>query len=398
MDAIDLRPGRPAAHRSEQRLVQLAFILLFPGFFFYQTLLGLGITGAFLGGYFTRVALVLAVPLIYFYAINARRRPQFISEFDRACAMLIVYLLLVLLANFVAGADTMILQRYLQGLVFCIELYIIFRLIDLKDKKFLLMATVSLLAMSAITIHFSIDGFFYLHALNAAKDPDSLATYQGFARSYLYTFLIVVSISSSVGARFLLYALAITTLFLNGARSEFSAVLFLVPLLEFYHSRRKLFVVPPVLVLMVVLAANAGTIAAMLPQNRTLQLLDLSHSTSGVARQHLSRDAWRTITQNPAFGDFASYPDGHYAHNLLAAWVDFGLAGFLAFAAILGWAAFRLFTNGFFLKKRSSEFVLAWSFICITILWAATAKNVPDMSIGAAIGAFAQYRYGKRAA
>ncbi len=175
-------------------------------------------------------------------------------------------------------------------------------------------------------------------------------------------------------------------------------MLFIIPLLEFYHTRHKIFVIFPFILLLLLFAANVSSIAALLPQNRILQLLDLSHSTSGAARLHLTSDAWRTITNNLAFGDFASYPDGHYAHNMLAAWVDFGLAGFLAFGAILGWAALRLFANGFFLKRRSPDFVLAFSFVCITILWALTAKSVPDMSVGAAMGAFARYRYAKRGA
>jgi hypothetical protein len=80
----------------------------------------------------------------------------------------------------------------------------------------------------------------------------------------------------------------------------------------------------------------------------------------------------------------------------LCAWVDFGFAGFVFFSALLIWPAFRLFADGYFSKAKSGDFVLACSFICITILWALTAKNIPDMSVGAALGAFAKYRYGKR--
>jgi hypothetical protein len=137
-------------------------------------------------------------------------------------------------------------------------------------------------------------------------------------------------------------------------------------------------------------------ITNMLPENRILQLLDLSHSSSAVARQHFSQNALQTISENPVFGDFASYPDGHYAHNVLCAWVDFGLFGMVFFMSLLIWQAVSLFLNGFFIRTKSSYFVLAWSFICITLLWVLTAKNVPDMSVGAAMGAFARYRYGKR--
>ena len=396
MQAHTLRPDRPSGATHQKRLVQCAFLLLFPGFFFYQTLLGLGLIRAYVGGYFSVVALVLALPLGLAYVVAVKRHRYFMSKFDLALLLFLVYMLLVLAINFAAGANGIIVQRYVQAVFFFVELYIIFRLLDFNDSTFVMLATVTLLLMSYITVHFSIDGFFYLQGLNDAKDPASLATYQGFARSYVYTFLIVVAVTRWGIARLALYALAITTLFLNGARTEFSGVLVLVPLLEFYHTRYKLYLTLPFIFLLIQFAANVGTIAALLPDNRILQLLDLSHSSSALARDHLSHNAWRTITQNPFFGDFASYPDGHYAHNILAAWVDFGLVGFLAFTAILAWAAFRLVIDGFFLKERSNEFVLAWSFVCVTIVWSLVAKSVPDMSVGAALGAFAQYRYQRR--
>ena len=43
---------KPGTSTREQLLLNSAFFLLFPGFFYYHTLLGTGTTGAFLGGYF----------------------------------------------------------------------------------------------------------------------------------------------------------------------------------------------------------------------------------------------------------------------------------------------------------------------------------------------------------
>ena len=396
MQAHTLLPDQTSGSTRQKRLVQCAFLLLFPGFFFYQTLLGLGLIRAYLGGYFSLVALVLALPLGLAYFTAVKRHRHFISTLDLFLALFLVYILVVLVVNFAAGANGVIVQRYMQAVLFFIEMYVIFRLLDFNDSKFIMLGTGALLAMSFITIHFSVDGFFYLQALNDSKDPGSLATYQGFARSYVYTFLIVVAVTRQVSVRLVLYALAITTLFLNGARTEFSGVLILVPLIEFYHTRYKLFLTLPVIFLLIQFAANVSAIATLLPDNRVLQLLDLSHSTSAVARDHLTHNAWKTITQNPFFGDFASYADGHYAHNILVAWVDFGLVGFLALAAILACTAFRLFTDGFFRKERSNEFVLACSFVCLTILWTLLAKAAPDMSVGAALGAYAKYRYQRR--
>ena len=396
MDAITLPPDRKLAPVNGERVVHIAFMLLFPGFFFYQTLLGLGLISGFLGGYFTLVALVLTPPLVFSCRAAVKTHKLVVSQLDLFCLLFIIYWCLILAINVAGGADKMIAERHLQSIVFCVDTYIIFRMSNFNQKKLIVLLVVSLLVMSAITIYMSIDGFFYLQALGQAKNPESLATYQGFARSYIYTYLIVVSLARSIGARFILYGLATTTLFLNGARSEFSAVLFSIPLIEIYYAKHKLATIIPMIVVLTAFMMNTEAIVGMLPENRTLQLLDLSHSTSAMARRNLSSDAWRTITQSPIFGDFASYPDGHYAHNVLGAWVDFGLVGFIFFSALLIWPAFLMFANGFFHRKKSSEFIIAISFTCITIIWALTAKNVPDMSVGAALGAFAKYYYGKR--
>jgi hypothetical protein len=371
----------------------LSFILLFPGFFIYQTLLGIGAISAVLGGYFTAVALALFLPILYSFTYALKHNRDYASCFELYLSMFVVYYLFILCINFLGGATQIIVERYVQSIIFCFETYVMFRALDLEDKKLLKILTISLLLMSAITFYFSVGGFFFLQGLDEAKDPESLATYQGFARSYIYTYLLLISTARSTLFRYLLYAVGTSSMFINGARSEFSAVLFLIPVIELYRAKYKLCMAFAIAFFSLIFVASIASIVDMLPDNRILQLLDLSHSTSAITRHHFTENAIRTISSNPFFGDFASYPDGHYAHNALCAWVDFGFFGFLFFWGLLAWPGCWLVFNGFFEKRQSNDFVLAGSLICITILWALTAKNVPDMSVGAAMGAFARYRY-----
>jgi hypothetical protein len=396
MHAIDLIPDRSSEAVKGKFAVHAAFLLLFPGFFFYQTLLGLGAIGAVLGGYFSIVAVPMTVPLVWFFIDAAKRNDNYLVKLDFYFFLFVLYYSIVIAANFAGGADRAIVQRYALSMTFCLNIYIIFRMMDLNDRAFVAAVAFSLIAMSVITIYFSIGGFFYLRNLDEATNPDSLASYQGFARSYIYTFLILISVVRFIGFRLLLYGLAIVSLFLNGARSEFSGVLFLIPIIELHHARHKLYSIGVVFLLLIWFAANAEVIVNMLPDNRILQLFDVSHSSSGVAREQLSSDAWHTITENPIFGDFGSYADGYYAHNILCAWVDFGVFGLVLLAALLVWPAVRLFADGYFLRKQSGDFVLSCSFVCLAILWVLTAKSVPDMSVGAALGAYAKYQYERR--
>ena len=374
-------------------MAHLSLILLFPGFFIYQTLLGIGAISAVLGGYFTAVALALFLPILYSFAFAVKHNRNYASGFELYLSMFVVYYLLILCVNLLGGATRIIVERYVQSIIFCFETYVIFRALDLSDKKLLKILTISLLLMSVITFYFSVGGFFFLQDLDEAKDPESLATYQGFARSYIYTYLVLIATARSSLFRYLLYIVGTSSMFINGARSEFSAVLFLIPIIELYRAKYKLCTAFAIAFFSLSFVASIGSIVDMLPDNRILQLLDLSHSTSAITRQHFTENAIRTISSNPFFGDFASYPDGHYAHNALCAWVDFGLFGFLFFCGLLAWPGCWLLFNGFFVKRQSNDFVLAGSLICITVLWAMTAKNVPDMSVGAAMGAFAKYRY-----
>lgn len=396
MQATGMLTSRPVIGVSQKFTVHAAFLLLYPGFFFYQTLLGIGVIGAYLGGYFTLVALLLLPALVLAFIGMVKRNKNYVSGMDAWIVLFVIYYFSILTINYVAGADPIIIERYTQSMIFCFETYVIFRMIDLENKRLILITALSLLVMSVITYYFSIGGFFFLQALGEAKSPDNLATYQGFARSYIYTYIVMIAVVRSMAMRYVFYAVGACALFLNGARSEFSGAMFLIPVIELYYAKHRLYAISVLVFIIGLVAGGIDQITSMLPENRILQLLDLSHSTSAVAREHLSQNALRTISENPIFGDFGSYPDGHYAHNVLCAWVDFGLFGVIFFLSLLISHAAWLFFNGFFSKTKSAYFVLAWSFICITILWALTAKNMPDMSVGAAMGAFARYRYRKR--
>lgn len=396
MHVSNIASGRRTGSISPTFIAHAAFLLLFPGFFLYQTLLGIGAISAYLGGYFTLMALVLFLPLLYAFVLSAKANRNYVSRVDVCLAFLFAYYAFVLMVNFFAGKERIIVERYIQALIFCFETYVIFRLIDLDDGAFRKIVLVCLLVMSAITYYFSVGGFFFLQALGEAKDPNSLATYQGFARSYIYTYLIVIATLRFVVLRYVLYVVVTSALFLNGARSEFSAVLFLIPVNELYFARHRLYALFTLVLASVILIGGVDFIVANLPENRILQLLDLSHSSSANMRDRFAQDALRTVYENPIFGDFASYPDGHYAHNVITTWVDFGLFGFVFFSALLVWHGVWLLMNGFFRAKKDVDFVLAWSFVSVTILWAITAKTMPDMCVGAALGAFARFRYKKR--
>lgn len=385
-----------ARDRREQWLLISCFFLLFPGFFFYHTLLGTGTTGAFLGGYFAPVAVAYALPLSLVYLGRMRREPQRLTHVDLHYGLFFAYFLCVVVVNALAGANRTIVTNHILGILFMVLVYIMFSFIDFDGRRFRIVGLLSLASMSSIAFSYSVDGVFYLGALGIAKDADALATYQGFSRSYLFTYLAVASFTRAFPLRLLVHALGAATLFVNTARSEFVALLFAIPLIEFYYSRHKLYFLLAGAIGAVTLAMYFDQILAALPSNRILELLDLSHSTSANKRQQLTVHAIQTILAHPILGDYASYKAGYYSHNLLSAWVDLGLFGIAYLVALAVLPVLPMFFHEYFAARARGLFLLAFSFACVTVLLLLSSHYFTDMLLSATLGACSRYAYERK--
>lgn len=376
-----------------QMLVIGGFAALFPGFFFYHTLLGTGTTGAFLGGYFAPMALTFCVPVLALHVRHLRRTPQRLTRIDLHYALFFAYFLAVVAANAAAGASRAVVQYHLLAVVFMVVVYLLFCHIDFDGRHWRILGLSCLALMSGIVFAYSQDGVFYLGALGIAKDANALATYQGFSRSYLFTYLAVVVFTRHLPLRLVLHGVGAATLYLNTARSEFAALMLCIPLIEFYYARHKMLFVITGIVLATVLAAGLEDLLAALPSNRILELLDLSHSTSANKRQQLTLHAMQTISAHPILGDYGSYQPGHYSHNVLSAWVDLGALGLLYVLALTTLPVAPLFVHEYFAGRQRPWFLLAFIFACATLLLLLTSHYFTDMLLSATLGACSRYHY-----
>lgn len=382
----------------QQLVLNSAFFLLFPGFFYYHTLIGTGTTGAFLGGYFSPISVLYMLPLVLTYYGRMRRDPRRFSAIDLHYGVFMAYFVVIVAIHIVSGANRLIIIDHLECILFMVNAFILFTFIDFGHPQFRAMAFVGLAGMSAIAFAFSVNGVFYLGAMGIARDgaDDSLATYQGFARSYLFTILPLIAYTRSLTVRLLIYAVGVMTLFVNTARSEFAALLFAIPIFEFYFSRNKLIFIGVAVVSVMLLSLHLGDLVAALPDNRILELIDLSQSTSADKRHHLTVYARQTIAAHPLLGDYASYEPGYYSHNVLSAWVDLGLFGFVYLMAITVVPAVPMFIKEFLADRRRPEFIHAFVLACVTVLLLISAHFFTDMLIGATLGAYSQYRFERK--
>ena len=381
--------------RVERATLILAFMALFPGFFIYNFLLGTGKIRAFLGGYFSPVSLVFVLPIVFLYVRQIMRDRTLLSRTDLYFLLFLAFFAAVVVLNAANGANMVIVAAHMQAILFMGNTFILFKMIDFAQPEFRYPAMLCLLAMSAIIMASSVDGMFRMDALAMAKDPDSLSTYQGFARSYLVTFITVIAHTRARPLRALLYAAGAASLFLNTARSEFVALLFVIPIIEFYFCKNKLMFILVLASLAALISMNFELLLAQLPNNRILELLDLSHSNSAILRHHMLNQAIQTLSAHPLLGDYASYTPGHYAHNILSAWVDLGIFGFVFLLAIVILPAISMLITGLFSRQICGEFVLGFALACVTILLLVKSHYFSDMLIGATLGAFWRYKHGK---
>jgi hypothetical protein len=384
------------AARREQTILLAAFFMLFPGFFFYHTLLGTGTTGAFLAGYFAPVSLFFALPLGIIYLSRMQRDPRRFHAVDLHLGLFLLYFVAVIAVNAAAGANRTIVGNHVLGILFIFNMFVIAGFLDFDDPRFRVVGLLSLAAMTAIAVSLSVDGVFYLGAMGIAKDADALATYQGFARSYLITFLPVVAFTRSMPLRLLLHATGAMTLFLNAARSEFAALMFAIPIIELYFSRHKLRFLLCGIILSFVIHLYFDQLLAALPANRILELLDLSQSTSANKRHYLTVHAVQTILAHPLLGDYASYKPGYYSHNVLSAWVDLGLFGIAYLSLVTVVPIIPMFVREYFVPRQCGIFLLAFSMACVTVLLLLTSHYFTDMLIGAMLGASSRYFYERK--
>ena len=396
---VPLHGGQPhgaARARRDQWLMIACFFMLFPGFFFYHTLLGTGTTGAFLGGYFAPVALAFAAPMSLVYLGRMRRDARRLTLVDIHYGVFFAYFVGVVVVNAAAGANLAIVAYHLLAILFMVLVYIQFSFIDFDSRRFRAVGLLSVAGMSTIVFSYSVDGVFYLGSLGIAKDANALATYQGFSRSYLFTYLAVAAFTRSLPLRLLLHAVGAATLFVNTARSEFVALLFAIPLIEFYYSRHKLYFVLAGVCIATTLSLYLDQILSALPANRILELFDLSHSTSANKRQQLTVHAMQSIAAHPILGDYGGYKPGHYSHNVLSAWVDLGLFGMAYVAALAVVPITPMFLHEYFAARERPLFLLAFAFACVTVLLLLSSHYFTDMLLSATLGACSRYAYERK--
>lgn len=366
----DRRAGAGSTH---DRLVSMAVVLLFPGYFLYHVLVAQAFIPAFVGGYSSAAALIVMPFVAFAYARKVLVQPGGqVRVLDFAFLIFVCYFAAIVLGNLLLGASERIAIPHLGIVAQFLALFLLFSLVDVTQPLMRRVVALSFGFMSAVTFLHASDGAFKVlsEEVDAAIEP--LADYQGYAFVY-FVLALLLAASSSLGTRLLVYLIACPALYLIEARSEFVGFLFGAGLIELLYAPSR-----PAMALFglagVCLFAMSVTLPAGLPESRILSVVRYSEDQSAMERSELSLRALEAIGRSPVTGEYAGYAPGEYAHNLLSAWVDLGLVGFAVFLGLLFSVGVILLAR-FRDRSRRTPYVLALTFVAVELLLALAAKN-----------------------
>ena len=376
----------------------LAFCLIFPGFFIYHFLVGKEYIPGLLGGYSTSMALLM-LPLIaneyYREVTRHRRRPRGI---DTTFFAFEVYFAGVVLVNIGIGTHMEVAVPLLAIAVQFAVIFMVMALINPTDVRFKMAVGLSFVVLSSIILLNATEGTFVVAALDLQTSDESIANYQSYA--FVYTIIVLCTLFSTHSGRirWLIYLVAIPSLFLNGARTEFIGMLILALTIEFSISRSKVMILTGTLGLILLAAGVQDDLTDLLPDNRVLLLFANSGvDDSTTDRANFLRAGWKTLSEHPLTGEFASYKLGEHIHNALSAWVDLGIFGFIFYLGLLI-VPFLLLLRQLINGSREPGMLLTLSMLFLALLFAMTAKHYSHQMFPAAVGAFASYlQYSRQA-
>lgn len=376
-------------------LANTSFYLLFPGFFFYNFAIARDIMPPVLGGYFGVVAAALFAPLLMLNAKVSLRNIQLPSLLFFIILFLIIFISIVQYS--LGSPENFSIEMFawnMKGLLFNVVCFMVAASMTINGS-FRMLCLLSLLMYLVVVFNVGNQGIFHLKQ-EAGMAMDSVSTYQGLARSLVVVLLLTTALCFrrySMG--YFLVFFGIVALFLNGARTEFAFyMLSLIVFFLFYSitSLKTVLVLCGLLLISVFLTVIA---AEMLPQSRMFQLTDITSSSSFQSRQEMFWYGVEQVIENPIFGNYGSYTAiggiGSYPHNLLSAWVNLGLVGFVLYffmLALLWVEALKSFG-----KHRNIQLFKVFFIFLIFVTFALIAsKTYSYMLIGMTLGFYVAYR------
>ena len=367
----------------------MGFLILFPIFLIYQSLVQFGYISPFLGGYFTFGSLVALPFAIYSFLKIKKKKLIFNSYVIIGYFIFLLYFLFFTFIGYVNSADSEIVTASIATLLRSISIFFVILCFNPQSKINDLALKAFFVAYSFVILIFSNNDSFVSRGLEINGSIFQI-DYQTTAVVYIL-FLIYTAPTLSLRLRILFYGMTLPSLFYIGARSELVGIIPLIFVIEFLLSKSALRYSANMFLFGVAFLTAGYAFYAEYSDSRIFNLLNIGSDASGIARLQFSVQALETIATHPFFGNFASYSPGEYSHNILSVWVDFGIFGFALFLTVL-------FLQAVFLVRRyrsgdvSVHFVRVASVFSIMLIMIITSKSYSYTMIPICMAFYAIHR------
>ena len=366
----------------------IAFLLLTFGFFIYNFLIAKRIIYPFLGGYFGNVSLFILI--VYYLLI----RSVSILTIELLFFLLEVYIVVIALVNFLLDIpysnSNHMLSQTVSGVLLNLTMFFVAKNLVFSNKwgkKFIFL---SIFIATVVLLNINEYGMYQPNIPNIKEEYlNYISSYQGFARSIMLILFFVISVYFRKTVIILLtYILGIMIFLFIGSRTEFVIYVAANLFLHCVQANRKIIFNRTIITVFSALII-VFLMFISIPNSRILGLLSLNNDSSWQLRTKFKEYTIRQIMENPILGNYGDYINhfgiGTDSHNLLSAWIDLGLFGFLFYVFILFYLWYFLAKNCLFrqLSAYQNMYVLSLFYTTVSFIF---SKDYSFMLFGFTCG------------
>ncbi|WP_180023415.1 hypothetical protein [Acinetobacter sp. YH1901134] len=381
------------------------FFLVFPTLIIYNLLVANGYIPTFLGGYFGAIIGFTAICYLPFFLLSTNENIKTSLNLTLFGLGALLLAILVTASSFFSNVSIHAVEQSALMIVMWFALYnlgFFFNQIEHKKLSKYMLVFCFLFCFYLIYQFFFTGnlGFLQKTEINSV-DETNLSGYQAIARNFLIISLFTYSFTQNKYIQILLLGLCAFAIFSIGARSEMVAfILSLITLNLILIFRNKANFITSIVIISIFIFGFMF-FNSQFSDSRQLEIFDLQQSSSWSVRQQLQENAIQTISNNWFWGDFGSHANGdnvgNYSHNVLSAYVNFGLIFFVTYLILnflfLAISFFKLLSN-----KNSQVWIFSFLMCFVSFFLVITTKPVfwpvPFFAWGLVMGALRMEKFG----
>jgi hypothetical protein len=365
------------------RLASASFLLLFPGFLAYHYGISAGWWGATLGGLFGGGAALTALSACSALLLGGpMRKPLTVLHLMVLGTLfyMIAWSLIGWLGIRHSPLEVPIMAEAIGTVLIWIAMLYIGACLTTCPAALRRLSAVGIALVLLCFGHAFYTGGFPTGPFLAfvSAEESGQATYQGVGRSLLAIGLVAAFASQHGSASSLLILLGTGLLTLSlGSRAHFfvlgvSVLVHLAVLVAMRRTR--------VLGLsgLLVTASAVATVASVFLETRAAEIFDLASSASWEERGVAGSRALEVIAEHPLTGlyGYHFWDSAGYAHNVLSAWTQYGLFGFVTFIATSACALYIALAGFLVSHGREPAWYLALHVNFVAIVLAIASEPV----------------------